>query len=339
MSVGILRFKDGLRRHLLQRNNTLRTSQDIANMVKDATQPPSTVGASHSPTTTKAETNAYWPIIATKDQIPGWLRDNDYIVWGHPMPTYSFRRSLRLWRCLHMETMNIWTHLIGSIGFMVVGLSLWSYVHLTKSLDLHIGDKIAFGASTSAAVICFALSATFHTLRSHSYNVHHFWGKMDILGICVLGLGGGVSAANYAWYCKTGTLRLYWAFNLCAAVAAAVTLFDTGGGGSRMRNLRGGVFFLLAISAMLPIFHRVGSLGWNEACAQIGAHWYLAEGLTLLIGVGLFVGRLPERLSPGLFDIWGHSHQLFHTCAVVGTAFHVVALVTGFNYRRAHPQC
>jgi hypothetical protein len=52
--------------------------------------------------------NGYWHTITTKDQIPGWLRGNDYIVGGHPMPTHSYKRSFRLWRSLHMETMNIW---------------------------------------------------------------------------------------------------------------------------------------------------------------------------------------------------------------------------------------
>lgn len=122
-------------------------------------------------------------------------------------------------------------------------------------------------------------------------------------------------------------------------MAAAVTLLDTGGGGSKMRTLRSGVFSLLAISAMLPVFQRIGSLGWNEACRQIGAQWYLAEALPLLLGVGLFVGRLPERLSPGSFDIWGHSHQMFHVLALAGAAFHLPALITACKYRQAYPQC
>jgi adiponectin receptor len=90
---------------------------------------------------------------------------------------------------------------------------------------------------------------------------------------------------------------------------------------------------------MLPIFHRVGLLGWDEACHQIGAQWYLTGALSLLLGVVLFAGRFSERLSPGYFDVWGHSHQLFHICAVAGTAFHVRALVASYSYLQAHPYC
>ena len=143
----------------------------------------------------------------------------------------------------------------------------------------------------------------------------------------------------YAFYCQPTIQRFYWALNLFSALAGAITLFDTGGGGSKMRALRGGVFTLLGVSAILPISHSVKQLGWEQACNQIGADWYLAEGLSLLIGVGCFVVRLPERLSPGSFDILGHSHQLFHSFAVLGGACHLVALITGFNYQQMHPAC
>jgi adiponectin receptor len=162
---------------------------------------------------------------------------------------------------------------------------------------------------------------------------------MDIFGICLLALGAGASATYYAFYCNLKMQCVYWAINALSALAAAITLFDTGGGGSKMRTLRGGVFSVLVISGMLPIFHRIGSLGWKEACLQIGAQWFLAEALCLVLGVCIFVGRLPERLSPGSFDIWGHSHQLFHICAFAGTACHLMSLITGYSYRQLHPTC
>lgn len=143
----------------------------------------------------------------------------------------------------------------------------------------------------------------------------------------------------YAFYCQPTIQRLYWGLNCFSALAGAVTLFDTGGGGNKMRTLRGGVFTMIGISAMMPIFHSVNQLGWSRACTEIGARWYLGEGLSLLVGVGIFISRVPERLSPGSFDIFGHSHQLFHTFAVLGGACHLVVLITGYSYRQAHPLC
>ena len=314
-------------------------------MVKDVTKSPSSTVTDFATSSTAPlldrsdKQQPYWPLIASKNDIPEWLRDNDFIVHGHPMPTYSYRRSYRLWRCLHMETVNIWTHLLGSIATIATGVLLYQYTSASRSLWVTKGDLFAFGTSFTAAAVCFGLSATFHTLRSHSYKVHHLWGKMDILGICVLAVGGGMSMTFYAFYCDSFKQRVYWTVNVISAGAAAVTLFDTGGGGNKMRSLRGGVFSLLAISAMLPAFHSVNLTGWDRACKEIGVQWYSVEVLTLLFGVGLFVGRLPERLSPGSFDIWGHSHQLFHSCALLATTFHVFGLMTGFKYRQANGTC
>ena len=317
---------------------------EAANMVKDATLSPVSATTDYSATSNSPilrnakDKGLYWPTIGTRNDIPRWLQDNDFIVGGHPMPTYSYQRSFRLWRCLHMETMNIWTHLLDSAAFIGAGVALYRYA-VSKHLQLTTGDTFAFGISTTAAAMCFGLSTTFHTLRSHSYNIHHFWGRLDIFGICLLALGGGSSATCYAARCDPTAQRVYWSLNAVAAVAAAVVLFDTGGGGNKMRALRGGVFGVLALTAMLPIFHGIGKLGWERASIEIGGQWYLAEGLVLLLGVSCFVARLPERLSPGSFDIWGHSHQIHHVCAVIGQAFHLAALVTGYKFSHAHPWC
>ena len=52
--------------------------------------------------------------------------------------------------------------------------------------------------------------------------------------------------------------------------------------------------------------------------------------LTFLYAIGtfLYVSRIPERWKPGLFDIAGHSHQIFHLFVVVGAFAHYrVALI------------
>lgn len=116
-----------------------------------------------------------------------------------------------------------------------------------------------------SAAICFGLSAGFHTLRSHSYNIYHLRGRMDILGICFLALGARASMTYHAFHCRSFIQRVYWGLNLFSAIGAAITLFDTGYGGNKMRTLRGGVFSLLAVSAMLPILQNVIELGWTCA--------------------------------------------------------------------------
>lgn len=88
-----------------------------ANMVKDAKSSPDSISSGSTDPLklhSKKDAEPYWPVIGTKDDIPTWLQENGFIVGGRPLPTHSYKRSFRLWRCFHVEMMNIWTHLLGS---------------------------------------------------------------------------------------------------------------------------------------------------------------------------------------------------------------------------------
>ena len=211
---------------------------EVANVVKDATLSPASTTTNASRMSFdrilqgKKVREPYWPAIGTKDEIPRWLQDNDFIVGGHSKPTHSYRRSFRLWRSLHMATMNIWTHIIGGVALIGAGITLCRYAP-SRRLDLTTGDKFAFGISMTAAATYFGLSTAFHTLRIHSCTVHHRWGHFDIFGIRLLAPGGSSSATYYAAHCNPIAQRVYWGLDGAAALAAAAVLFDTGGGGKR----------------------------------------------------------------------------------------------------------
>lgn len=87
----------------------------------------------------------------------------------------------------------------------------------------------------------------------------------------------------------------------------------------------------------LPLFYRL-RLCWGGAhsCgrdALSSNHGY--HLLCALLSGFLFAARLPERLAPGRFDYIGHSHQLFHICAVLGTHFQLEAVLADMGSRRA----
>ena len=41
--------------------------------------------------------------------------------------------------------------------------------------------------------------------------------------------------------------------------------------------------------------------------------------------------RIPERLAPGKFDVWGSSHQFFHVAILCAMCTHVAAMLHGFT--------
>ena len=42
--------------------------------------------------------------------------------------------------------------------------------------------------------------------------------------------------------------------------------------------------------------------------------------------------RWPERSSPGSYDIWGSSHQIFHAFVILAAGTHLYAMVKAFDH-------
>lgn len=49
--------------------------------------------------------------------------------------------------------------------------------------------------------------------------------------------------------------------------------------------------------------------------------------------------RIPEKWSPGSFDLWGQSHQIFHVLMAVGLTIHFSAFAKAFDYAHRIKQC
>lgn len=79
--------------------------------------------------------------------------------------------------------------------------------------------------------------------------------------------------------------------------------------------------------------------GFVQLVRQSGLKYYLIEGFLILIGASLYGYRFPESFAPGRFDIWGGSHQLFHTLVVIATAVHFAGLYEAYEYNYTFRKC
>lgn len=62
----------------------------------------------------------------------------------------------------------------------------------------------------------------------------------------------------------------------------------------------------------------------------MGLNFLVCGGALYILGACLYMARIPERLSPGTFDYFGASHQLFHVLILIAAFCHYVCI------RRAH---
>lgn len=147
-------------------------------------------------------------LVLWADLAP-WQCDNHYIHTGYRRASSSFRASLASLRYLHNETVNIYTHLLGAVLFVLTGLVLHKTLK-PRYETASAGDALAFGAFFAGAASCLAMSATYHTLSNHSARLASWGNRLDYLGIVALIVGSFTASVYYGFYCHPALRSLYW---------------------------------------------------------------------------------------------------------------------------------
>jgi adiponectin receptor len=111
--------------------------------------------------------------VVDHSHLPHWLLDNEYLISGHRPPMPSFKQCFASIFRLHTETVNIWTHLLGTLFFIVTAI----YFVTRPSSEVHIEKKLIFGAFFLGAIICLMCSTLYHTLYCHSPKISKFFSK------------------------------------------------------------------------------------------------------------------------------------------------------------------
>ena len=73
--------------------------------------------------------------------------------------------------------MNIWTHLIAAIGFLLVGSGMFldSAVGKGAMLDgIPLGDRVIIALSFAGAIFSFLTSTAYHTAMCHSPELNRY---------------------------------------------------------------------------------------------------------------------------------------------------------------------
>ncbi|KAM3588128.1 uncharacterized protein V6R79_022069 [Siganus canaliculatus] len=272
-----------------------------------------------------------WRVIP-HDVLPDWLKDNDFLLHGHRPPMPSFRACFKSIFRIHTETGNIWTHLLGCLFFLCLGLMYMFRPNM--SFVAPVQEKVVIGMFFLGAILCLSFSWLFHTVYCHSEGVSRVFSKLDYSGIAFLIMGSFVPWLYYSFYCSPQPCFIYLIV-VCVLGLAAITVsqcdfFAT----PQYRGVRAGVFVGLGLSGVVPTLHFVISEGLIKATTMGQMGWLLLMATLYITGACLYAARIPERFFPGKCDIWFHSHQLFHILVVAGAFvhFHGVSNLQEFRY-------
>ncbi|KAJ3124897.1 hypothetical protein HK101_006023 [Irineochytrium annulatum] len=260
--------------------------------------------------------------------------DNVYIKTGYRKIQFNYAACVRSLFYLHNETGNIYTHLIGAVLF--VGLFPLSFIPSSRLLPLlettTAMDVAVVAIFLASAVVCLGLSTTFHLCCCHSMAVSKAWNKLDYMGIVVLIVGSCVPAVYYGFYCDR-TLQI--SYLIAMAILGSITLFITVSqkyGTPPYRVLRTSVFMALGLSGIIPLTHSVILHGLRFSQQAMSFNWMVAMGSMYVVGALIYGYRVPEKWFPGMFDIWGHSHQIFHVLVVTAAITHYVGVCYSYVF-------
>ena len=289
----------------------------------------------------KLEKIAHWAWKSVSfESLPHYLQDNEFLKSSHRPPMYSFRGCFKSMFRMHTETWNIWTHLIGFSFFLVLVGGIYIFgdyiTYWFEDVQIHSlpwDEQLVMMFFFAGAMGCLLCSTLFHTFANHSEGVFQLFIRLDYSGIAFLITGSSIPAYYYGFYCTTisGCTHIGILLILCAmcVTVSMWSKFST----PKYRPLRFAIFVLFGLYGVIPTLHILLREGYTQACIAY-APWSLgAMGAVYIIGALLYVLRIPERFSPGRFDIWASSHQLFHICVVMAALVHYDTLLNMIKYR------
>ncbi|XP_052285698.1 adiponectin receptor protein 1-like [Dreissena polymorpha] len=260
---------------------------------------------------------ASWRIVH-HHTLPDWLKDNEYLVFGHRLPLNSFRACFKSVFRIHTETGNIWTHLLGMIAFIFIA----SYTLSSRYLDWMWQDITVHSIFFGGAILCLTFSWVFHTVFCHSESVNKLFSKLDYCGIALLTVGSFVPWLYYGFYQhRTAHVVYLVSISLLGMGCIVVSLFDKFAA-SEYRPVRAGLFIALGLTGVIPAVHFVVIEGLACAVFEFGFLHLVTMAVLYIGGALMYAFRIPESIWPGKFDIWCQSHQIFHICVNTAALVH-----------------
>ncbi|XP_076441095.1 membrane progestin receptor alpha-like [Babylonia areolata] len=248
------------------------------------------------------------------------IRD-PYTLTGYRLSNQPWSYYIASLWWVHNETVNVWTHLIGCVLLVVHAVYLG--MRLDRFRDSRAGLMVVFALT---CFFCNLFSSLAHLLHTKSAKHHYVLFFVDYAGVSIYNFGSGTDAL---YSCSTA--EEYFAVKafflpvlmICCYVSFVATLlarlkYQATEHERKRRAVMALIHVVLVCLIAWPIASRYARCFRDEGCS-VGSLNHITIIVVFLVLVGVsYAALLPEKLSPGTFDIWGHSHQWFHV-VVTGT--------------------
>jgi len=140
------------------------------------------------------------------NDLEPWQQDNEYILRHYRPVSYGHWKSITSLGYLHNQTVNVYSHLLGALGFLAIAFTL----DYQFSSHHDPGDRVLLALFLMRVIVCLGSSSYFHLSGNHSAEVYNQWLTMDFFGIICLIVGTAFPLAYYSYPCHETTRRLCW---------------------------------------------------------------------------------------------------------------------------------
>ncbi|KAJ0001704.1 hypothetical protein NQD34_001500 [Periophthalmus magnuspinnatus] len=275
------------------------------------------------------------PVLSIKD-VPKVFQE-DSIMSGYRPPRSSATDCVLSLFQMTNETLNIWSHFLPTWYFlwkllsMVFMYSAWQ--------DSYMWPLVVYLISICLYPLASSCAHTFSSMSARARHICFFW---DYGGLSFYSLGSAITYSFYVFPDKWINSSFHQYFIpiavcnsiLCTSLACYSRYPHTQS--SRLsKALRVVAFAYPYLFDNIPLFYRV-FLCTGDGCTHNDTNLLHMYQIALAFLTGfLFATHLPERLAPGSFDYIGHSHQIFHVCAILGTHLQMQAVEQDMLVRRS----
>jgi adiponectin receptor len=254
------------------------------------------------------------PPLISYETLPPWMRDNSFILHGH-------RPCLKKWNDVfhslfyfHNQTFNIYSHLI--TGLIFIGMLLHT-LYVRKNFYF---PHLLFLCS---GTFCFLSSSLFHLCFCHSPEILELGSRFDYIGILIMIYSSSNLLAFYGLYdCH---LYLYYGGALsssCCTLFCVSICCRKGSCKAANRSKRAVLFVVVGGLCGLPVLISYYLAGYPQLTKIFQAHLVLLEVVIYCLGACFFSWLIPERWSPGKFDLIFNSHNLLHITSTTAGLLH-----------------
>ncbi|KAK0102638.1 hypothetical protein ONS95_006242 [Cadophora gregata] len=233
------------------------------------------------------------PLLLLFAEMPEWFRreSNNWILQGYRPISGSIRASFHSRSYIHNESVNIYSHLIPGMLFLLGEVYIMHYLAV-KYDGVNAADFIAFSIFMLAATICLLMSAVYHTLMNHSQHVERVCLRLDMLGVVVFIMGDLVLGIHVVFWCEPVARRV-WSM---IALFGGLTIFMTTHPkfqGLKYRLARALMFVATGLCGVAPVIHGLKIFGISQMMKK-AFPYTMAKAGCLLSGTAFYAVSSPK---------------------------------------------